>query len=333
MKAIRVTTRCRVDLAGGTLDIWPLGLLHPGAQTVNVAIELPVQVELEPRDERFLVRQDGERHEAASAADLVRDPASALIGLALEAVGARPCALTLDSASPRGAGLGASSALVVALLAALEVARHGRPDATPEQRAALARDLEARLMGLPTGRQDHFPAQLGGALALEHRLGGERVRRLPVDLGALGRRLVIGYTGQSHFSAGNNWQVIRRRLDGEPDAVRRLDAIRDAAAAMPEALLAGDWERAGALMADDWRARRGLAPEIPTRELERMLDSCARAGAWGGKACGAGGGGCVAVLGPPERREAIVGALRDAGARLIEAPPTASGLEFAIEDR
>lgn len=331
MPKICVTARCRVDLAGGTLDIWPIGLLHPGAQTVNVAVELPVRVELEPRAEGYLVRQDGERHSAARAADLARDPGCALIGLALEALDAPCCEIVLESGSPRGAGLGASSALAVALLAALEIARDGRPRAATEELAALARDLEARLMGLPTGRQDHFPALLGGALALEHRPGGERVRRLDVDLEQLGRRLLVAYTGQSHFSAANNWQVIRRRLDGDPDVVARLDAVRDAASALPAALEGGDWERAGALMSDDWRARRGLAPEIPTPEIERLLERALRAGAWGGKACGAGGGGCVAVLAPAERREAVAAALREAGGRLLDASPTARGLEFTVE--
>jgi D-glycero-alpha-D-manno-heptose-7-phosphate kinase len=333
VRKIRVTARCRVDLAGGTLDIWPIGLLHPGAQTVNVAIEVPVRVELEPGGDRYRVRQGATRHEVARVTELASDPDTALVGLALEALGAPPCALALESASPRGAGLGASSALTVALLAALEIAREGRLEASPDPRAALARDLEARLMRLPTGRQDHFPAQLGGALALEHRPGGERVRALDLDLAALDRRLVVAYSGQSHFSAGNNWQVIRRRLEGDPEVVARLDAVRDAAAAMPEALLTGDWERVGALMADDWHARRGLSAEISTPALERLLEAGRRAGAWGGKACGAGGGGCVAVLGPPERREAIATALLEAGARVLEAPPTARGLEFTIEER
>ena len=43
-REVRVAAPCRADLAGGTLDIWPIGLLHPGALTVNMA--LPVEVEL-----------------------------------------------------------------------------------------------------------------------------------------------------------------------------------------------------------------------------------------------------------------------------------------------
>lgn len=329
MPGFRVTTRCRVDLAGGTLDIWPLGLLHPGARTVNVAVDLPVAVELVPGGREYAIVQGGERRTAATAAGFAGDPATALAGLVLEQLEVAPCGIEIRSASPRGAGLGASSALTVALLAAGELARAGRLTLSPGERAALARDLEARLMGLPTGQQDHFPAQLGGALELEHRPGGERVRALAVDLPALAARLVVAYTGQSHFSAGNNWQVVRRRLEGEAEVVARLDAVRDAARDLVPALEAGDWPQVGALMAAEWHARRGLAPEIGTPALDALLAAAGEAGAWGGKACGAGGGGCVAALCPPAQRPALEAAWTALGATLLAAAPTARGLEVA----
>ncbi|GMU64260.1 MAG: hypothetical protein AMXMBFR36_05340 [Acidobacteriota bacterium] len=330
MTLVRVTARCRVDFAGGTLDIWPLGLLHPGSSTVNVAIELPVVVELEPRTSGWTIVQGDERTECADAAGLAADPHTALVGLVAEQGGLGGGVVRIASGSPRGAGLGASSALTVALLAAVEVATAGRLVESPAARAAIARDLEARLMSLPTGRQDHFPAQLGGALALEHRAGGERIRPLAVDLAALGARWLVAYTGQSHFSAGNNWQVVRARLDGDAAIVARLDRVRDVARGVVTALEAGDWPRLGALLAEEWQARRGLAEGISTPRIEELLAAAARLGAWGGKACGAGGGGCLVTLAPPERRPEIEAAWRAAGARILAAPPTAAGLEVVI---
>jgi D-glycero-alpha-D-manno-heptose-7-phosphate kinase len=324
---IRATARCRVDLGGGTLDIWPIGILHPGSVTVNVAVDLTVTVELAPLESGYLVRQAGAERRARSAAELLEEPECALVGHAVAALDLPPMAVSIVSASPRGAGLGASSALTVALLAAAERLVSGRLERSPVQRAALARDLEARLMGLPTGSQDHLPAQLGGAVALEHRPGGEQVRPIAVDLEALAERLVVAYTGQSHFSAGNNWQVIRRRLDGDAATVARLDEICAAARDLPAALESGDWPRVGALVGDEWRARRGLAPEIDTPTIARLIDEARALGAWGGKACGAGGGGCVAVLAPSSARGAIVDAWRRLGAELLEARPTARGLE------
>jgi D-glycero-alpha-D-manno-heptose-7-phosphate kinase len=327
VRGIRVTTRCRVDLAGGTLDIWPLGLLHPGATTVNVAVELPVRVALAPREAGYSVRQGTERREVDHPRRLASDPRTSLVALVLEAERVAPCDLTLSSASPPGAGLGASSALTVALLAAAELAREGTLTRTVDERSAAARDLEARLMSLPTGRQDHFPAQLGGVLALEHLPGGERVGRLGVDLDGLGERLLVAYTGQSHFSAGQNWQVVRGRLDGDPQVAARFDAIRDVALEMVAALKTADWPLVGNLLAAEWRARRELAEGISTPGIEALLDLAREHGAWGGKACGAGGGGSVAVLCPPERRGGLAAAWRAAGARVLDARPTGTGLE------
>ena len=240
-----------------------------------------------------------------------------------------PVTIHLESASPRGGGLGASSALIVALLAAGEELVGARR--SPAARlAALGRDLEAAMMSLPTGMQDHYPGLLGGALEILYRPGGEVVERLPLDLDALGRSLVVAYTGRSHFSAGQNWEVVRRRLDGEAETVELFAGIADAARALAEALRAGDLARAGEQMAREWSFRRRLAPGVSTGTIEELLDRGRRAGAWGGKACGAGGGGSIALLCPAERRSAVVEALEAVdGVRVLEAGPTARRLEVA----
>ena len=322
--AVTARAWCRVDLAGGTLDIWPLGVLHPGAVTVNVAVDLAVRVTVAPA-ERYRVEQGGAAVEAASAEELARHPEGALVGTLLAVLGAPPLAVAVDSASPRGAGLGASSALAVALAAAAEAAM-GRAASEPAALVALARDVEARLMGLPTGIQDHWPALLGGALAVHHRAGGTDVRRLDADLAALAASLVVAYSGVSHFSAGQNWQVVRRRLDGEAEVRELFAGIARVAAAAERALAAGDLPRLGALVAEEWSLRRRLAPGISVPAVEALLAAARGAGAWGGKACGAGGGGSVAVLCPPAARPAVAAAMAAAGGEVLAVAPTAEPL-------
>lgn len=329
MRSIRASARCRVDLGGGTLDIWPLGLLHPGAVTVNVAIDLRAEIELAVGGSDYRVVQDGEQVAAPSLRELALLPAGALVAHLLSPFDPGPCTATIETGSPRGAGLAGSSAIAIALLAAAETWRHGELRLEPLERARLARDLEARLMGLPTGLQDHLPAQLGGALEIRHEPGGERVRRLDVDLDALAARLVIAYTGQSHFSAGANWSIVRGRLDGDPDRIDRLDRIAHAARRMAPALEQGDWPELGAAVASEWEGRRGLAPEVSTPVIERLLEAARTAGAWGGKACGAGGGGCVLAIAPVEARAGVAEAWRSAGAQVLDAAPTARGLEVS----
>jgi D-glycero-alpha-D-manno-heptose-7-phosphate kinase len=325
---VTATAWCRVDLAGGTLDIWPLGLFHREACTVNVAVDLAVTVELRPAASGYQVLQGGTLATAASAEELACNPETALIGVAASALDLPPFAATLASQSPRGAGLGGSSAMTVAFLAAAEEAFE-RPRLEPRQRVALARDLEARLMGLPTGVQDHYPALLGGVLELRPDPGGERVRRLAVDLEALAASLLVVYSGQSHFSAGNNWQVVRRRLDGEAEVTELFDGIAAAASELAAALEAGALPQVGELMSREWSFRRRLAPGISTPVLEELLRIAASQGVWGGKACGAGGGGCLALLCPPEGRGRIAAALERAGGEVLAARPTERGLEIA----
>lgn len=316
---------CRVDLAGGTLDIWPLGLFHPGARTVNVALDLATTVRLARAEHGYRVRQGESTVEASSLKDLAGRPETALVGVLAAHFDLPPFDLTLASDSPRGGGLGASSAMTVALIAAAEE-ELGLPRSQPGQRARLARDLEARLMGLPTGLQDHYPALLGGALEILARPGGEVVRRLRVDLEALGDHLLVVYSGQSHFSAGQNWQVVRRRLDGEPEVTGLLSGIAEVAAEVPAALEAGDFARVGELMGREWGYRRQLAPGVSTPVLETLLERARSLGAWGGKACGAGGGGSIALLCPREKKDAIAAALRETGGEVLPARVTAEEL-------
>lgn len=327
---VRARAWCRIDLAGGTLDLWPLGLLHPGSRTVNLAIDLPVVVEIALAEKGYRIRQGSSEVSAESARQLADTDEGALLGqIALDA-GLPPSTIHIESASPQGGGLGASSALAVATLAAAE-ALAGQEASSALQLATRARDIEAQLMSLPTGVQDHFPALLGGALEIEYRPGGERVRNLDVDLGSLGDRLLVAYTGRSHFSAGNNWRIVRRRLDGDAQTIELFDGIRDTARQLPAVLEGSDWQSVGRLVAQEWGFRSRLAEGISTPEIEAMLGAAEREGAWGGKACGAGGGGCIVVLCPVERRPRIAEALESVGARILPARPAAGGLEIDLQ--
>lgn len=327
-----VTARacCRVDLAGGTLDIWPLGLLHRGACTVNVAIDLQAVVRLERRPSGFEVQQGGSTVEVETVEDLIQHAETSLIGVIAEELVLPPVAVHLETGSPRGAGLGGSSALAIALIAAgqeLLGLDRDAPERSPTWRAHLARDLESRLMGLPTGAQDHYPALLGGALEIVHRPGGEQVRRLTLDLEALAECLLLIYTGISHFSAGQNWQVVRGRLENDPEVRGLLSGIAEVAQELPTVLEAGDFPRAGELVGREWSYRRHLAEGITTVEIDSLLDTAQSLGAWGGKACGAGGGGCVVLLVPPERRELIAERLVQTGVERLPVRSSQEGVQ------
>jgi D-glycero-alpha-D-manno-heptose-7-phosphate kinase len=330
---VEASAPTRIDLAGGTLDIWPLYLFHPGAQTINAAISLRAWCRLAPAPlghVRLTSTDTGRTVDLDEGSGSPLDPDFALLRRIVDFFRPDGVAVLTQCESPFGAGIGGSSALAIAACAALArwTGRQVEPDALLE----LARNLEAQAIGVPTGVQDYPPALFGGIAALE--LGPDRVARVPlaVDPTELERRIVLAYTGASRRSAANNWEILKRRLDGDPAVAAAFESIRDIAAAIRQALARGDWEEVGRQIGTEWEARKRLAPGVTTGRIEQLLAAARAAGAVGGKICGAGGGGCLLVWTEPEARESVDRALRAAGAQVLAYRIDPEGLRLRCWD-
>jgi D-glycero-alpha-D-manno-heptose-7-phosphate kinase len=318
----------RIDLAGGTLDIWPLYLFHEGAQTINAAISLRARCSIQPRTDRGLtiISDDtGLRVEASHWSELRDNTELRLLGRLLHYFQAEALELHTRSESPVGAGIAGSSALNIAVCGAL-TAWSGRAR-TEAELLQIAMNVEAQAINVPTGVQDYRPALYGGISAVE--LGVDGVRRvpLPVSAEALQSRLVLAYTGATRNSGINNWEVTKRHIDGDREVQRRFGRVRDIAIAMRGALERSDWREVGRQIADEWDNRKGLAPGVTTPEIDAMLAAAQRAGAYGGKVCGAGGGGCLFCIGEPDRVPAMREAITANGGRILDFHIEADGLQ------
>lgn len=317
----------RADLAGGTLDLWPLYLFYPGACTVNVAISRFAECEIESIDEPVIevTLDDEDYHQRyVSVRDMSQDARMALLATALEHFRLTGIRIRIRSAVARGSGLGGSSAMTVAVIAAL--AEIAETPVEPDLLIDLVRDLETRLIGVPAGVQDYFPAVYGGLETI--RLNPGRIERqvIPVPLELLASHLVIHHSGTSHFSGTNNWEIYRKVIDGNKRIRSRLARIASAAVAMESALVAGDFVAAGAALAEEWKHRSQLGKEVSTPEIDQILHVATRAGAWGGKVCGAGGGGAVVLIVDPERRQEVIDALQELPGETLDVQPVAHGL-------
>ncbi|MBI3050488.1 MAG: GHMP kinase [Acidobacteria bacterium] len=309
----------RIDLAGGTLDIWPLYLFHPGAQTINAAISLRARagVETRPDDRIVITSLDTKVTVEADHWRELRDRRELrLLSLLCHFFEAHGLTLTTTCESPAGAGIAGSSALNVAVCAAL--AEWSRTHYEPETLLQIAMNVEAQAIAVPTGVQDYRPALYGGIAAVE--LDTEGVRRVPLDVdpSELERRLVLCYTGAPRDSGTNNWEIMKKHIDGDRHIFDCFERIRDTAAAMRDALARADWDGVGRALADEWDNRKRLAPGVSTPAIDELVARATRTGALGAKVCGAGGGGCLVCFGPPDRREAIREALAAGGARLLD---------------
>jgi D-glycero-alpha-D-manno-heptose-7-phosphate kinase len=299
---IRIESPCRADLAGGTLDIWPLGMLHPRSVTVNAAIPVMVRMDVDldaPEGEVWHAMGNSDWRRLGSA-DATTDLSAAVSFAVQPAGGVR---VRVHSQASLGSGLGGSSAYAVALARGILAALGEEME--EKRLVMLARDLEARILTVPTGLQDHWASVYGGVLAIHHEPGGERVERLEIEPEWVGDRLTVFDSGISHHSGMVNWEVIRRRLDRDQDTTDALEAIAEAARHCRRELLAGDENRVGDAIASEWDARKRLAPEVCPPELDALIDSGITAGALAIKACGAGGGGSVLAWHRPGARDAI----------------------------
>lgn len=318
----------RIDLAGGTLDIFPISQLEPAAVTVNLAIDRWAVARARARDDdRFVLaatdrrlreRLDGRAALAASQGLALHREVAQHIGPV------HGIELTTRSGVPAGSGLGGSSTLVVAMLKAAAAARGGSLGAA--RILKIATDLEARVIGVPTGTQDHVGALYGGLSAITYPPGGTHRAAIRTDLDALAARLVLVYTGLPHDSAVNNWEITKRYV--ERDAVVRghIGAIAAAARELLDALRAGDLDGAGHAMQAEWEARKRLAPGVTTPTIERIGAAAHGAGALGMKVCGAGGGGCVVLFAAEGRRAAVSRAVRAAGGTELRFRPARQGV-------
>jgi D-glycero-alpha-D-manno-heptose-7-phosphate kinase len=323
----------RADLAGGTLDLWPLYLFNPGSRTVNLAISIFAECEVETRGDSAIeieMEDAGVEARFASLGELQADARMALFAKALEHFELTGLRISTRTEAPRGSGLGGSSALAIALVRALSILA-GRP-VEGDDLIHLVRDLETRLLGIPAGIQDYYPPVYGGLAAL-HLDPGDVVRHpITLPLPELGRHLVLHYSGVSHFSGTNNWQMYKGFVDGDRRVRDGLGEISRISIEMEKALIARDFAAAGRALGAEWSARKKLVDGITTPEVDAVIAAAVRAGAWAGKVCGAGGGGCIIILTPEERREGVIEALANAPGKTLEVAPVAGGLTVE-EDR
>ena len=290
----------RVDLAGGTIDIWPLYLFHPGATTINFALSLRAHCRIETRDDGRIVLESRDRKiafetELAALEDLIREERLELISKLVHFF--KPTTgfhLTATSEAPAGAGLGGSSALAIACIGALNQLVGNRYDR--DKFIVLAANVETTVIRVPAGFQDYFGAFYGSVSCISYQADGVKRQSLDVDPAELERRIVICYTGEPRLSGINNWEVFKRHINGDPEMFGMFEGIRDSARRMREALLANDWDRVAASMRQAYPNRKRLAPNITTPQMDALVEKAMAHGAAGAKVCGAGGGGCMAFV-------------------------------------
>jgi D-glycero-alpha-D-manno-heptose-7-phosphate kinase len=301
---MRITSRApvRVAFAGGWTDV-DMFARGAGGAVVSAAINYYVTGEL--------LVQDAEEEAALASAVAHGDE-----GLRVS----YRCDL------PTGSGLGTSSALNVVWLSLVK--SQTASDKDRMRIAELAYQLE-EMLGILGGKQDQYSSALGGFnyMTFTETVEVERLEIAPSTVEALEQQLVLCYTGKPRLSGSiheNVWGAFRR---GVPETVNALYYLRNCAIRMKTALLEGDLSEFSVVLSQNWKHQKALDPSVTNPQIEQLFETAMKSGAIGGKACGAGGGGCLLFFTEPGKQVAVAEALGKAGTRVIPFQFDFSGLQ------
>lgn len=316
---ITVKTPVRVDIAGGTLDVYPIYNVIGSSLTVNFAINIFSRVKLKRREEEGIQINfgKGEKREFLNTHSLENKGRLSVIKHVFEYFPPfSNFALAFDSEAPIGSGLGASSSLIVALLTAIGLYSD---NLIPVKNLFLvASEIESSLIKMMTGKQDYVPAIFGGLNVIKFSPGKTQmvnIKREKSECRFLEEYGVLAYTGISHVSANENWTLVKKLLDGgrkgQDQFIELLSLAEDASAA----IAAKDPVRLGDVIEREWKARKSLSPNVTVdvfekfmnkREVKKVIRSA--------RLCGAGGGGTMfGILRSPDHRKRAAELARKAG--------------------
>lgn len=342
-----VLSPTRVDLAGGTLDLWPLYCLTESAKTINLALDLFAEVRFEfSAADRFSVEArsaSGAVHTFAtpvSIHDCRRlDPSLRFPVYVLSSyLGTRKDFPTVKiqvswkTSVPMGSGLGGSSSLGVGLLRGISRVFGDYSDLGWQWRMLPAiRDVEATFLETPTGTQDYLAALFGGLNCFQSRAGdiGQSPYRTSTFEG-IGDRMLVLFSGEQHHSGRSNWEIYKGAIEKDKTVLKGIAALRELAETMDAELRAPelDWRRVGELISEEWKQRKELFG-VSTPRLDEMITMLARKSTLGAKVCGAAAGGSILVLTDPEKRDALAADIAAQGIQVLKTRPVARGVSIA----
>ncbi len=348
MQRFKVYSPTRVDLAGGTLDIWPLYCFSGQAKTINVALNLCAiaQFEVSPSSRfKIEIQSTGvETHRFEAPLDraaVLKLPASLQFPVYVaSAYLAQKSELppveihiSLRTEAPVRSGLGGSSALCVALVRGLarvfdEFVEQGW------QWAMLnwVKDCEAGFLKTATGTQDYLASLFGGLKCYVSRTGGIDCVNYPDGvLEALSERMVVLFSGEMHQSGLSNWELVKQAVAGDASVLGGLEKIRQIADQLDGELRGHlSWKHIGQYLTEEWNIRRDTL-HVETKRLEEILSFLHSKKVHGAKVCGAAQGGSILALVEPSQKAALVKACQEAGIDVLQAsanPSAVSAREY-----
>lgn len=318
MNEIKSFSPTRVDLSGGTLDLWPLfNFVEKTPITINLGVDIFTYAKLSIRTDSKVILDTldlGVRKEYDSLESCLVDNTRELSLLRCIVSEFRPGSgfeLQTKSESPVGGGLGGSSSLCVSIIKAFCSWLDLEMEANDMVR--FAHNIESRMLGTPTGTQDYYPPILGGMLSLRYSARGVEYKNLDFDLEPFNERMSLVYTGKPHVSGLNNWEVMKKAVEKDEQTISCLNQLAQISEDMAGVIANKDWDSLPEVFDAEYRYRTELSPVFSSDQIKELKSISDKNGGKATKICGAGGGGCVLLWSEPESRQTLEKKVAESG--------------------
>ncbi len=206
---------------------------------------------------------------------------------------------------PARSGLGSSSSFTVGLLNALR-AKEGKIS-SPQFLAEEAIRIEQNVIKENVGSQDQCWAAHGGTNFIEFLPSG-KINVTPLimqekTVKSLNSHLMLFFTGLSRIAS----HIAEKKIDNISIKQKQLSTMLNMTYSANDILQSAncDMRDLGGMLKESWALKKELASEITNSTINDLYAQAIDAGAYGGKLLGAGGGGFIMFLAPPEKHQEI----------------------------
>lgn len=342
MQTFSVISPTRADLAGGTLDIWPLYCLLGGARTINVALDMYTSAHFEVKpltkgrieihtsdSEIFVLEKPLAQDEIGKLSPSIRLPVTVISSYLKEKTTfpSMFIKIGIESEVPIGSGLGGSSALCVCLCRGLaRIFGDFIEEGWQFQMLRWVMDVEAAYLQTPTGSQDYLASLFGGLRCYTSKPGKISMDEYPEEVFEnLCKRMLILFSGEVHQSGVSNWELYKSALEGDSKVIRGLHAIKEVANELDTKLNAAiDWNQIGQLFTQEWKIRKELF-DVHTSRLDEIIGFLNGLKVLGVKVCGAAQGGSLIALVDPDQIKSVTQACQSNSIQVLRTRCTKQG--------
>lgn len=329
-------TPVRIAFGGGGTDVEPYSSDH-GGYVINATIDYYFRSMLNKRPDGAIkifsndkfAPYHFEKLKELTLSDIDSDLIKAIIYKMQPKLGMD---IYIHGEPPKRAGLGASASLATCLIAGISNLQNR--SISKDNIAESAFNVEDEILDNPGGRQDQYAAIHGGLNEIEF-LGEDNVKVNKINvsnsfLNELKKRIVLYYTGEPHTSGNIVGEQVNSYLNDKERAKSSLDTLKNIAYRMRDAIKSEDFEQMGVLLTKDLKEKTKFNHLLTTKHMEKLHDKVMAYGGLGGRVCGAGGGGCMFWIVPPNKRERIIEKLKDSPGKVLPFTFVKKGLRLSF---